>query len=75
MHGDPACNFQKAKGSAIDKRTTRHPVGYTRCSLKIRKRIEEVFGWSKTVPGLRQNPVSRSEKSECCANRIHLRSV
>ncbi len=43
---------QKAKGSAIDKRTTRHP-GYT-SSLKIRKRIEEVFGWSKTVGGLRQ---------------------
>ncbi len=43
---------QKAEGSAIDKRTTRHP-GYT-SSLKIRKRIEEVFGWSKTVGGLRQ---------------------
>ena len=43
---------QKAKGSAIDQRTTRH-AGY-RTSLKIRKRIEEVFGWSKTVGGLRQ---------------------
>jgi transposase len=41
---------QKAKGSAIDGRTTRHP-GY-KASLKIRKRIEEVFGWSKTVGGL-----------------------
>jgi IS5 family transposase len=43
---------QKAKGSAIDGRTTRHP-GY-RISLKVRKRVEEVFGWSKTVGGLRQ---------------------
>ncbi len=43
---------QKAKGSAIDKRTTRHS-GYT-SSLKIRKQIEEVFGWSKTVGELRQ---------------------
>lgn len=43
---------QKAKGSAIDKRTTRHS-GYA-TSLKIRKRIEEVFGWSKTVGGLHQ---------------------
>lgn len=43
---------QKAKGSAIDGRTTRH-AGY-RTSLKIRKRIEEVFGWSKTVGGLRK---------------------
>jgi len=43
---------QKAKGSAIDKRTTRHS-GYA-TSLKIRKRIEEIFGWSKTVGGLHQ---------------------
>ena len=40
---------QKQKGSAIDQRTTRH-VGY-RISLKIRKRVEEVFGWLKTIGG------------------------
>ena len=38
--------------SAIDKRTTRHP-GYAK-SLRIRKRIEEAFGWIKGVGGLRQ---------------------
>lgn len=38
--------------SAIDGHTTRHP-GY-RVSLRIRKRIEEVFGWMKTVAPLRQ---------------------
>lgn len=43
---------QKSKGSAIDGRTTRH-AGY-QTSLKIRKRIEEVFGWAKTVGGLRK---------------------
>jgi transposase len=43
---------QKEKGSAIDRRTTRHD-GY-RKSLKVRKRIEEVFGWAKTVGPLRQ---------------------
>jgi transposase len=43
---------QKDKGSAIDRRTTRH-TGY-RTSLKNRKRIEEVFGWGKTIGGLRQ---------------------
>jgi transposase len=37
----------KAKGSAIDGRTTRH-AGYA-VSQRIRKRIEEPFGWSKTV--------------------------
>ncbi len=35
--------------SAIDGRTTRHP-GYG-VSLRIRKRIEEAFGWIKTVAG------------------------
>ena len=43
---------QKAKGSAIDGRTTRH-AGY-RQSIKIRKRTEEGFGWLKTVGGLRK---------------------
>jgi transposase len=38
--------------SAVDKRTTRHP-GYA-ASQRIRKRIEEAFGWIKTVAGLRQ---------------------
>ena len=35
--------------SAIDRRTTRHP-GYAK-SQRIRKRIEEAFGWIKTVAG------------------------
>jgi len=34
---------------AIDGRTTRHP-GYA-ISLRIRKRIEEVFGWSQSAAG------------------------
>lgn len=37
----------KVKGSAIDGRTTRQP-GYA-VSQRIRKRIEEAFGWGKTV--------------------------
>jgi hypothetical protein len=35
--------------SAIDGRTTRHD-GYA-TSQRIRKRIEEAFGWIKTVAG------------------------
>ena len=35
--------------SAVDDETTRDP-GYV--SLRIRKRIEEAFGWAKTVAGL-----------------------
>jgi transposase len=38
--------------SAIDKRTTRHP-SYA-ASIRIRKRIEEAFGWIKTVAGMRK---------------------
>ncbi len=43
---------QSGRRSAIDDRTTRHP-GYA-ISLRIRKRIEEAFGWAKTVAGLRK---------------------
>ena len=38
--------------SAIDNRTTRH-AGYA-ASQRVRKRIEEAFGWMKTVAGLRK---------------------
>ncbi len=38
--------------SAIDGRTTHH-TGYA-VSFRIRKRIEEAFGWAKTVAGLRK---------------------
>ena len=40
------------RSSAIDGRTTRHS-GYA-VSLRIRKRIEEAFGWMKTVGGQRK---------------------
>jgi transposase len=42
----------KRRRSAIDKRTTRHP-GYL-ISQQKRKRVEEIFGWLKTVGGLRK---------------------
>lgn len=41
---------QKSRHSAIDSRTTRHK-GYA-LSIKHRKRIEEAFGWAKTVGGM-----------------------
>lgn len=40
------------RASAIDGRTTRHP-GYT-VSQQKRKRVEEIFGWLKTVGMLRK---------------------
>jgi transposase len=38
--------------SAIDRRTTRHP-GYA-ISQRLRKRVEEIFGWLKSVGGFRR---------------------
>jgi len=45
-------NDTRIGGSAIDGRTTRHP-GYA-ISQTIRKRIEEHFGWGKTIGRIRQ---------------------
>ena len=45
-------NEKRPGGSAIDGRTTRH-AGY-QLSQRKRKRIEEVFGWMKTVGMLRK---------------------
>jgi hypothetical protein len=42
----------KGRSSAIDQRTTRHP-GYE-FSQQKRKRVEEIFGWLKTVGLLRK---------------------
>jgi transposase len=42
----------KGRKSAIDGRTTRHP-GYA-VSQQKRKRVEEIFGWMKTVGGMRK---------------------
>jgi transposase len=42
----------KHRQSAIDERTTRHP-GYGISQTK-RKRVEEIFGWLKTVGGFRK---------------------
>lgn len=43
---------QTNRRSAIDDRTTRHP-GYA-ISQRVRKRVEEVFGWMKTVGLMRK---------------------
>jgi hypothetical protein len=40
------------RSSAIDGRTTRHQ-GYA-VSQRLRKRVEEIFGWIKTVGNLRK---------------------
>jgi len=47
-----AQNTGRRGGSAIDARTTRH-AGYTVSQTK-RKRVEEIFGWFKTVAMMRK---------------------
>ena len=47
-----AQNDKRRGGSAIDQRTTRHP-GYG-VSQRKRKRVEEIFGWLKTVGLMRK---------------------
>jgi len=47
-----AQNTERRGGSAIDQRTVRHP-GYAASQTK-RKRVEEIFGWFKTVALLRK---------------------
>jgi IS5 family transposase len=51
---------QKARGSAIDGRTTQH-AGYA-ISQKRRKKIEEPFGWAKTVGGMAQTVLRGLER-------------
>jgi transposase len=50
--------------SGVDGRTQRHP-GYA-VSLRIRKRIEEVFGWVKASAGLRQTKHRGRERVAWC---------
>ncbi|MBI5048920.1 MAG: IS5 family transposase [Deltaproteobacteria bacterium] len=57
-----AANEERRGGSAIDGRTTRHE-GYA-VSQKIRKRVEEIFGWFKTVGGFRRSRFRGRERTE-----------
>jgi IS5 family transposase len=48
--------------SAIDGRTTRHSA-YA-ISQRIRKRVEEIFGWMKTVGGFRRTRYRGLERTQ-----------
>ena len=53
------------RSSAIDERTTRH-AGYD-ISQVIRKRIEEIFGWAKTIGGFRRTRFRGVERTQLAA--------
>ena len=56
------------RGSAIDARTTRHP-GYA-VSQRIRKRVEEIFGWAKTVGGFRRTRYRGRSRTQLAAYMV-----
>ena len=55
----------KVKHSMLDGRTTRQP-GY-RISQRIRKRVEEIFGWAKTVGGFRRTRFCGAQRTQLAA--------
>jgi hypothetical protein len=46
----PLSKLGVVRKTSVDGRTTRHP-GYAG-SLRVRKRIEEIFGWAKPTSGI-----------------------
>jgi transposase len=56
---------RRSGGSAIDRRTTRH-AGYA-VSQRVRKRIEEIFGWLKTVGGFRRTRYKGRARTQLAA--------
>lgn len=55
----------KDKYSKLDRRTTTKP-GYS-ISQRIRKRVEEIFGWAKTVGGFRRTRFRGTERTQLAA--------
>lgn len=57
-----ACNDTQVGGSALDGRTTRH-ASY-RVSRIVRKRMEEHFGWGKTIGRIHQTLFRRLRRAD-----------
>ena len=60
-----AANTKRKGGSAIDGRTTRH-TGYA-ISQRVRKRVEEIFGWMKSVGGFRKTRYKGRDRTQLAA--------
>ena len=56
------------RSSAIDARTTRH-AGYA-VSQRVRKRVEEIFGWMKTVGNFRRTRFIGRKRTELAAHVV-----
>jgi transposase len=60
-----AQNITTHRGSKVDGRTTRH-AGYA-ISQRIRKRVEEIFGWAKTVGHFRRTRFRGRRRTQLAA--------
>jgi transposase len=58
----------KRRRSAVDGRTTRHP-GYA-ISQRLRKRVEEIFGWTKTVACFRKTRFRGQARTQLAAHLV-----
>jgi transposase len=56
------------RGSSIDGRTTRH-IGYGISGI-VRRRIESIFGWKKTVGGCRRSRFRGVERTDLLATMV-----
>ena len=57
-----AAHTRRRGGSALDGRTTRH-AGYA-LSQRVRKRVEEIFGWMKTTGGFRRTRFKGRQRTQ-----------
>jgi transposase len=60
-----AANIKRKGGSAIDGRTTRHATYAV--SQRIRKRVEEIFGWMKSTGGFRRTRFKGRDRTQLAA--------
>jgi len=60
-----AAHTTRRGGSAIDGRTTRHVTYHV--SQRIRTRVEEIFGWMKTVGGFRKTRFKGRDRTQLAA--------
>ena len=58
----------KRRRSAVDGRTVRH-AGYE-VSQRIRKRVEEIFGWAKTVASFRKTRFRGQARTQLAAHLV-----
>lgn len=61
-------NENAQRSSAIDRRTTRHE-GYA-ISQVVRRRVEQIFGWMKTVGGLRRTRWRGRARTQLAAHLV-----